>query len=448
MTSRNPAHSPNCAEQDVPAPLRPFPSKLFVETTTRCNLKCQMCVKHTGDSDIPEGDLTMDTFTALEPALPHTEALVLNGIGESLLHPELEDFIRRAKELMPAGSWVGFQSNGLLLDDIRALSLVKAGLDKICLSLDAICPDTFRQIREGGEVKDLEQAFSAVRKANRHRSHAPLRVGVEFVVMLENIHQLPDVLRWSASRGASFAIVNHLLPYDKNHVEKAAYDANTDEAIRLFEKWRKKALVEGIDMGQYFYLNFHKYVRTPEEQRIVDFVREMMAEARALDIFLHVRNLLDRDIARAEEVERVFAEAREVAVETGLDLRLPGVAPTSNRKCDFVDGGGTFVSWDGKVYPCYFLWHRFACYFSGRKKFVTPKVFGNLADRDIGEIWNDPSYLAFRQEVIRHEYPFCTNCNLLPCEYLYAEEFEQDCYTNTVPCGDCFWCMGLFQCLQ
>jgi putative metalloenzyme radical SAM/SPASM domain maturase len=435
-------------DQPVPAHLRKYPSKLFVETTTRCNLKCQMCVKHTGDSDIPEGDLTMETFSALEPALSHAEALVLNGIGESLLHPELDEFIRKAKKLMPSGSWVGFQSNGLLLDEARAISLVEAGLDRICLSLDAICPDTFRKIREGGEVEDLEQAFSALRKAKAHRNGSMLKVGIEFVVMRDNIHQLPDVLRWSASRGANFAIVTHLLPYDKNHVDKAAYDANTDEAVKLFEKWKKKAQVEGIDMSNYYYLSFCKYIRTPEEERIIDFVRSMMAEARAGDIFLHVLNLLKRDEALAKEVESVFAEATKVAEETGLDLRLPGVAPTNNRKCDFVDGGGAFVSWDGNVYPCYFLWHRFACYFSGRKKYVTPITFGNLASRSIKDIWNDPAYLGFREEVSRHEYPFCSNCNLLPCEYLYTKEFEQDCYTNTVPCGDCFWCMGLFQCLQ
>lgn len=108
---------------DIPA-LRQFPSRLFVETTTRCNLKCRMCVKQSGDGGICEGDISPAVFAALEPALPHVEALVLNGIGEPLLHPGLEEFIRRAKELMPAGSWVGFQSNGLLLDNDRADSLV------------------------------------------------------------------------------------------------------------------------------------------------------------------------------------------------------------------------------------------------------------------------------------------------------------------------------------
>ena len=435
-------------EQCIQAPFRKYPSKLFVETTTYCNLKCQMCVKHSGDSEIPEGNLTMETFAALEPALPHVEALVLNGIGESLMHPQLEEFIRKAKKLMPADSWVGFQSNGLLLDEARAFSLVEAGLDRICLSLDAICPDTFRKIREGGEVEDLEQAFSALRTAKARSGNSTLQVGVEFVVMRDNIYQLPTVLRWAASRGASFAIVSHLLPYAENHVSQAAYDSNSDESIKLFESWKKRAESEGIDMSNYFYVYFCKYVRTEEEQRMVDFVQQMMAEARSRDIFLHVKNLLERDISLAAEVTRVFEEARNVAAETGIDLKLPASAPQSDRRCDFVEGGGAFISWDGSVHPCYFLWHKFACYFSGRKKFISPKTYGNLADRGIMEIWNDKAYRSFREEVMRHEYPFCSNCNLIPCEYLYAEEFEQDCYTNTVPCGDCFWCMGLFQCLQ
>src|SRR5574342_1362767 len=100
---------------DLPA-LRNHPSKLFVETTTRCNMKCQMCVKQTMGSGLVEGDLSLSTFEAIEPALPNAEALILNGIGEPLLHPDLEGFIRRAKGLMPDGSWVGFQTNGLLLD--------------------------------------------------------------------------------------------------------------------------------------------------------------------------------------------------------------------------------------------------------------------------------------------------------------------------------------------
>ncbi|MBC8018873.1 MAG: hypothetical protein H7X83_10200, partial [Verrucomicrobia bacterium] len=145
-----------------PAPLRAYPTKLFVEATTRCNLGCFMCVKQTDGCGMSEGDLTPETFAALEPAFAQLEALVLNGVGEPLLNPHLETFIRRAKSSMPAAGWIGFQSNGLLMTYSRALSLVEAGLDKICLSIDAASPETFRKVREGGELLAIEKAFTAL----------------------------------------------------------------------------------------------------------------------------------------------------------------------------------------------------------------------------------------------------------------------------------------------
>jgi putative metalloenzyme radical SAM/SPASM domain maturase len=444
----NPPDKERCPGRDSHPAFREYPSKLFVELTTRCNLSCKMCVKQSWGNGIHEGDMSRETFLSLAPAFPHLEALILNGIGESLLHPGLEEYIRIAKHEMPAGSWIGFQSNGLLLGEKKAFSLVEAGLDRICLSLDATCPDTFRKIREGGEVDDLDQAFAALRAAARQYPESELQIGVEFVVMRDNISQLPDVLRWSASRGASFAIVSHLLPYDAEHVSQTAYDSNTVQAVELFQAWKKKAVTLGIDISNYFYLNFCKYIRTPEEQRIVDFVRDMMEDARARDIFLHVKNLLAMDERNMNELLKVFAQAKKVAEETGLSLRLPEVAPKNDRSCDFIDDGSAMISWDGGVHPCYFLWHRFSCHFAGRKKYVNTRSFGNAVESGILEVWNDPAFRSFRSEVLRHEYPFCSNCNLLPCEYLYAEEFEQDCYTNTVPCGDCFWCLGLFNCLR
>ncbi|MEI8355330.1 MAG: radical SAM/SPASM family putative metalloenzyme maturase [Deltaproteobacteria bacterium] len=450
--------------------LQNHPSRLFVELTTRCNLACQMCVKQSGGSDIRQGDISRENFLALVPAFPHIEALILNGTGESLFHPDLDDFIRIAKEVMPSDSWVGFQSNGLLLDKKRALSLVEAGLDRICLSLDAICPDMFRKIREGGEVDDLKQAFDALRNARETYPSSRLQVGVEFVLMRDNLYQLPDVLLWSASQGADFAIVTHLLPYKLEQVSQSVFDPNTDRAVELYHAWKKRAESEGIDISQYFFINFYKFFRTPEEQRVVDFVREMVADARSQDIFLHVRNLIARDESLAEEVAVVFDRAKEVAQRRGLDLRLPGVSPRRERRCEFIEGGSAMVSWDGAVHPCYFLWHRFQCYFpywrkyvpglespwgsstalhfTNWRKYVTPRVFGVLDERGIIEIWNDAQFRSFREEVLRNEYPYCSNCNLVPCDYLAVEEFEKDCFDTRVPCGDCFWGLGIFNCLQ
>ena len=50
--------------QQLPA-LRPHPSKLFVEVTTRCNLRCSACVKESAGHGIREGQMTAETFARL-----------------------------------------------------------------------------------------------------------------------------------------------------------------------------------------------------------------------------------------------------------------------------------------------------------------------------------------------------------------------------------------------
>ena len=100
------------------------------------------------------------------------------------------------------------------------------------------------------------------------------------------------------------------------------------------------------------------------------------------------------------------------------------------------------------MHPFYFLWHRYRCHVGGLEKHVKPWVFGNLQEKDIIDIWNNPLYRDFRQNVLRYEFPFCFDCNFALCDYVQGEDFEQDCYIQSVPCGACLWCTGLFRCLQ
>jgi putative metalloenzyme radical SAM/SPASM domain maturase len=423
------------------------PSKLFVEVTTRCNLSCAMCVKQADGGCSPEGDLSMPLFDALAPAFPRLEALILNGVGEPLLHPRLEEMIRAARDRMPREGWVGFQSNGLLLARERAVSLASAGLDRICFSIDGVSPETFRKVREGGEIEGVERALAAMASAKAACGRPDLQVGVEFVVMRGNLRELPDALRWSAARGATFAIVTHVLPYDPHHGKETAFDPNTDEAIAIFREWEEKARGEGSDIRRYFEILW-KYSKTPEEARVLHFVETMKADAMSRGVFLDVKKLLSADRGTIAEVADVFSEAAEVARREGLELRLPGVSLKEKRNCSFVEEGGAFVSWEGAVSPCYFLWHRYSCFAHGWKQPVHPKVFGKLSERGILGIWNDPEFRAFRENVIRYDYPYCSSCSLAPCDYVQTEEFEQDCHIRNVQCGSCMWCMGVFQCLR
>lgn len=394
-----------------------------------------------------EGSMSLQTFKALEPAFPHLNALILNGIGEPLLHPHLEEFIRRAKKLLPEGAWVGFQTNGMLLSEARAASLLDAGLDRICLSLDSVTHASFRVIRKGGEMTDMESAFAALNRAKERYGRQDFRIGIEFVLMRDNLTELPGALRWAALRGATFALVTQLLPYNKALVSKAAYDTNTAGAISIYEHWKTKAKTGGTDIRHYFEI-FMKFSKTDEEQKIIGFIEQMKKDASSQGIALHLERLLMRDEEWFKRAEQVFEEAQKVADEEGIDIKLPVAAPQNSRKCDFVEADSAFVSWDGNVHPCYLLWHRYRCYVGGWEKHVKPWMFGNLSEKDIVAIWNDLNYRSFRENVLHYNFPFCFDCSFALCDYVQGEDFEQDCYVSSVPCGACLWCTGLFQCLQ
>ena len=423
------------------------PAKLFVEVTTLCNLQCGMCVKQNNTGGIPEGSMSLETFERLAPAFPHLESLVLNGIGEPLLHPQLEEFISRARSLLPEKAWVGFQSNGMLLTDERAASLVDAGLDRICISLDTVSDDSFRSIRSGGEMRGIVAAFDSLNKAKARSLRRNLSIGIEFVLMRDNLADLPAAIRWAGRSGAGFAIVTQLLPYQKDMVAQTAYDTNTAAAIAVYENGKAKALQDGLDIRQYL-ATLTKVGHTPEEERIVQLVGQMKKVAEAQGITLHLDRLLRRDEEWFASAEKVFEEARQAAQEAGVELTLPAMAPKNTRNCEFVEGNSVFVSWDGDIHPCYFLWHRYACYVGGVAKRVKPWVLGNVSDRDILDVWNDKASRSFRKSVLGYQFPFCFDCGFALCDYVSEEEFEQDCYLGQVPCGACLWCTGLFHCLS
>jgi putative metalloenzyme radical SAM/SPASM domain maturase len=406
-----------------------------------------MCVKQTGKCGILEGEMSSATFNALEEALPHAEALILNGVGEPLLHPEIETFIRQAKKLLPKESWVGFQSNGLLINDLRARTLLEAGLDKICISVDSVTPEKLSPLREGADISNIGKAFDALSKAKFSVSRPDFQIGVEIVVMRSNLTELPDTLRWAARHGASFALVSHVLPYDADHADEAVYESCSSEAIALLSKWRGKAAAAKVDIDRYPKVLWN-YSKNPEEQRVIDFVEQMKTDAEQQKIFLDLKKLFALDIDWLDQVKTIFSEAQQVAREEELELNLPEVLLKENRRCEFVEDGSAFISWQGDVHPCYFLWHNYHCYSSGWDQTVKPKVFGNLKTQKILEIWNSTEFKIFRENVTRYDYPYCSSCGLAPCDYIQTEEFEQDCHINQEPCGSCLWCMGLFQCLR
>ncbi len=175
-----------------------LPQQVYIEVTNRCNSLCASCPL-TYDHFLPfepKHHLTWPQFRRIVDQLPRIERAVLHGIGEPLLNPQLPRFVAHLKE---RGAHVLFNTNAVLLDERRGDALCAAGLDELRVSLDAVTPALYQQLRG---IDKLPQILANLRAfVARHGGKVQPRISLWLVGMRENLHQLPDLVRLAADIG-------------------------------------------------------------------------------------------------------------------------------------------------------------------------------------------------------------------------------------------------------
>ena len=174
---------------------------LQVEPTMRCNLRCVMC-PWTGPRS-GGGDMDWATFQRIVPHLQTADGLDLTGGGEPLMHPRLAEMVAAGKA---AGCTVGFSTNGVLLGPQALSDLLAARLDWIAFSIDAAEPATYAAIRQGASLDVVLQNVARVVAAGRG---AP-SVSFFFVMMRQNVHELPALIRLAHDLGVRQVVAKNL----------------------------------------------------------------------------------------------------------------------------------------------------------------------------------------------------------------------------------------------
>ena len=425
------------------------PRKIYAEITTHCNLCCPMCVKWTPGSRIRECSMSFATFKRLADALRHVEALVLNGIGEPLLHADLPAMVALARCLMPQTSWIGLQTNGLLLDENTARQLLKAGLNRLCLSLDGLAGESAGNNGHGAHHPSTAfQALAALKRARQAIRPVDFQLGIEIVLMKDNIALLPDLVTQAADHGADFILASHLLAYQAQMEDQCLFNPNTESASRLFVRYQKLAVEQGVSLVD----GIQPIWSNPKDdnaRKICTILRQLTGEARAKNIPLHLKSLAEWHGRDLSQLASSCDQARAIAAARNIRLELPASQALAARSCRFVEDGAVFITPEGEVTPCHALWHSYSCYMDGEEKRVTAKSLGNINQQSLEVIWNVEASRTFRREAGSYDFPFCRSCALGPCPDITNESypFANDCYGITVPCGHCMWCLGGVRCL-
>ncbi|NCB62714.1 MAG: radical SAM/SPASM domain-containing protein [Clostridia bacterium] len=140
--------------------------KAYLEITNVCNLNCAFCPGTRRE----KGFLSPEQFQVLAGRLrPHTEYLYLHLMGEPLLHPQLDELLRRAAQL---DFQVIITTNGTLLPQVGGLLCASGAVRKVSVSLHS-----FEGNEGGGSLSDyLEQCALFARMAAAAGKRCALRL--------------------------------------------------------------------------------------------------------------------------------------------------------------------------------------------------------------------------------------------------------------------------------
>lgn len=422
------------------------PKKLYLEITTHCNLNCAMCVKYMKDTDISEDHFPLKLFDKIIPSLPTLESLILNGIGEPLIHPQLIDFIQVARKHMKPESSIGFQSNGLLLNEELAESLIRAGLNTICLSVDDISEET-SSIKSGHSFNSVQKAVQHLREA-KSKLNKPFEIGLEIVLSKSTIDTLPQLVAWAGKSHIDYILATHLILYDEQGEAENLFNPNAQQAVQLFHEFKTRADNSAIDIGKAYKL-YRAFAGTRSTQAEKQLFNDIHKEAKKKNIRLNLPELVKQQQIDHQAIQLTFEEARKIADQHEIQLHLPETATLNSRQCAFIENEAVCVSANGDITPCHFLWHSYSSRMFGEDRPVMKKVFGNLHSASLETIWQQPEHQSFREEAGEYEYSPCWSCSQGPCVELIAndENYAHDCHGSNVPCGHCQWSLGGIMCL-
>ncbi|MBQ6273134.1 MAG: SPASM domain-containing protein [Oscillospiraceae bacterium] len=371
--------------------------KLYVEASSRCNLACKMCFRHSWVGE-GVGDLDPAVFARLldDPVLAETGTVFFGGMGEPLVHPAL---VSMAALASARGKKVELVTNGTLLTERKARELLDAGVTRVWVSIDELY-ENYGKIQIGsdfGLVLGNLEAFNALRRGTE------VRLGMTAVVMRDNIASLRRIREFAERFEADDLNLSHIIPNRAQDIDQALWPMCDVAAIKavtdtLDYSWR----FEGFDLG---------------------------TEIPMFKFSQRYRELLFPDEKSLRDAEFFSWKGK----------------PATRREnwCRFIEEGHCFIRWDGDVSPCMGLLHTADTYLGQHKRRIRHHAFGNVGEQSLGEIWNSEAYRDFRRRVHEFKYAPCLFCG--GCELL--EENETDCVGSLAPaCGGCLWGQGFAVC--
>ncbi len=166
----------------------PFPRKVMIQTTSRCNSGCVFCPYREVRKEFPQGEMEEDLFQSILDELSRykeVERVIPYLMNEPLCDKRIISWIYRIKERLP---WVQVHilTNGINLHSRLRKELLNSPLDWVGISIHAIRADTYRRFTGREDFPEI------LRRITLFVQEAMEKRGEDFVMI--NITRVPGFL--------------------------------------------------------------------------------------------------------------------------------------------------------------------------------------------------------------------------------------------------------------
>lgn len=373
------------AERQNQTTFEAYPTYVTIATTSKCNIRCEFCINQFDAT--PDNRFHMERGmkdAIIREVFPYAKKLALSVAGEPLFDSDFVEIVRLAKAY---GIDVELTSNGLLMGRKGYTEAIVECATRINVSIDGGTGPTFEKLRPGANWDKLMTNLKRLTDLRRESGSPFPEINIRYILMKENIEELPLMVDIAADLGVNSLFTNHLqvfLPF----MREQSLLGHADLANDVFERTKARAALRGLNV----------VLPDPFPEDLVQQARERRrAEGEA------TARAVNPTTANVDEPVRepVQTSTLPQAVETIAGQVTPREDdPThySNR-CPYLWDQAFFEA-DGNIFPC--------C--------NSALSMGKMQESpDFFTIWNGEKYREIRAKVY-------TSACLSICKHCYLRE--------------------------